>query len=145
MIVREARPDDAAEWARMRNLLMPSDDHPGEIAEFFARGWTSPTAVFVLDRGDGTLAGFVEAGTRPYAEGCDTTPVGYLEMWWIDEDVRRRGHGASLVRVAEEWARSQGCREMASDTQLDNDRSFAAHRALGYEEVERIICFRRTL
>lgn len=145
MHIREAVPEDATEWLRMRNGLIPSDDHAHEIPEFFAGTWPAPFAVFVADRGDGSLAGFVEVGTRPYAERCATSPVGYLEMWFVDPDMRRQGVGAQLVRVAEEWARSNGCREMASDTQLDNDVSFDAHSALGYEEVERIICFRRTL
>jgi hypothetical protein len=34
---------------------------------------------------------------------------------------------------------------MASDTELHNDVSLKAHTALGYEEVERQICFRKRL
>jgi aminoglycoside 6'-N-acetyltransferase I len=34
---------------------------------------------------------------------------------------------------------------MASDCEIDNAVSFRAHTALGYEEVERIICFRKAL
>jgi hypothetical protein len=35
--------------------------------------------------------------------------------------------------------------EIASDTELENADSLAAHRALGYDLVERIACFRRSL
>jgi aminoglycoside 6'-N-acetyltransferase I len=38
-----------------------------------------------------------------------------------------------------------GYTEIASDAELDNAAGIAAHRALGYEEVERIVCFRRSL
>ncbi len=145
MFVREARPEDATEWLRMRNALVESEDHAQEIPEFFANNWPEPFAVFVVDRGNGSLAGFVEVGTRPYAEGCDSSPVGYLEMWFVDEDVRRAGVGAMLVRAAEDWARSAGCAEMASDALIDNEVSFHAHHALGYTEVERIVCFRKKL
>lgn len=142
--IREARPADLHEWTRMRNALVPSEDHEHELKDFFAAR-APMLATFVADRGDGSLCGFVEAGTRAYAEGCESSPVGYLEMWFVDEDVRRSGVGAALVRAAEDWARSIGCREMASDALLDNSVSHDAHRALGYEEVERIVCFRRTL
>jgi aminoglycoside 6'-N-acetyltransferase I len=40
------------------------------------------------------------------------------------------------------WARGRGCTEFAADALLDNEVSHAAHRALGFEEVERIVCFR---
>jgi aminoglycoside 6'-N-acetyltransferase I len=63
----------------------------------------------------------------------------------VVEPLRRTGIGAQLVRTAEEWARAQGCTEMASDTWLDNTLSQQAHAALGYEEVERLVHFRKSL
>lgn len=81
---------------------------------------------------------------RTYAEGCRISPVPYIEGRSVD-DMRRSGLGGCLVQVAEDWARSKGFSEMASDTQLDNEVSQQAHQALGYEEVERIVCFRKEL
>lgn len=112
------------------------------MREFRAR---SDADVFVIDRGEGSLAGFVEAASRPYADGCDTSPVGYVEAWYVDEDVRRQGYGRALLEAAEGWAVRQGYQEMASDALLGNLTSHAAHRASGYEEVERIVQFRKVL
>ena len=92
-----------------------------------------------------TIVGFAELSLRPYAEGCATTPVAFLEGWFVVPRVRGRGAGRALVSAAEAWARTRGCREMASDTTLDNTSSAAAHAALGFEEVEQIRCFRKTL
>jgi aminoglycoside 6'-N-acetyltransferase I len=119
-----------------------ADELAKGMQEFLAR---SDGAVFVVDRGDGTLGGFVEAGSRPYAEGCDTSPVGYVEAWYVDEDLRRKGNGRALLGAAEDWARAQGYREMASDALLDNVTSHRAHQASGYAEVERLVTFRKTL
>jgi len=47
------------------------------------------------------------------------------------------------VQAAEAWARKQGLKEIASDTQIDNTVSIQAHKVLGYEEVERLVCFRK--
>lgn len=33
--------------------------------------------------------------------------------------------------------------ELASDALLENTASHAMHRALGFEEAERVVCFRR--
>ena len=133
----------------MRTSLYSNPD-PREIDDWFdaAEGGGTPrvgVAVMVADRGDGSLAGFVEIGSRNYAEGCDTTPVAYLEGWYVDRDVRRTGLGARLLEAAEAWALEHGFSEMASDTELDNGISLRAHLALGFEEVERQICFRKRL
>jgi aminoglycoside 6'-N-acetyltransferase I len=101
--------------------------------------------VFVSLRGDGSVSGFVEVGARPYADGCETSPVGYIEAWFVDPDVRRMRHGQALLAAAEEWARERGYREMASDAVIDNTVSHAAHRKAGYEEVERVVQFRKSL
>lgn len=112
------------------------------MREFRERG---DATVFVAERDDGSLAGFVEVGARPYADGCDTSPVGYIEAWYVDPDVRRRGFGRALLAAAEQWAHDRGYREMASDSSLDNVISHAAHRRAGYEEVDRVMQFRKTL
>jgi aminoglycoside 6'-N-acetyltransferase I len=49
------------------------------------------------------------------------------------------------VAAAEAWARAQGCREFASDALADNMVSARAHRALGFDEVATIRCFRKAL
>ena len=69
----------------------------------------------------------------------------YVEGWWVDADARRQGVGAALVRAAEAWSRERGFTEMASDVLLDNDGSHAAHRALGFAEVERVVLYRKAL
>ena len=149
MEIRPVRRDDRAEWSRMRARLYRDPD-PREIDDWFDVAGKDGThlvgvAVFVVDRGDGSLAGFVEIGSRRYAEGCVTTPVAFLEGWYVDADVRRTGLGSRLIRAAEAWAVAHGYREMASDAELDNDVSLQAHLRLGYEEVERQICFRKRL
>jgi aminoglycoside 6'-N-acetyltransferase I len=127
--VRAYRDSDWDEWLRMNVALFP-EYAPEELAKGMQ---------------EGSLAGFVEAGSRPYADGCDTSPVGYVEAWYVDDDLRRQGYGRALLEAAENWARGQGYLEMASDALLDNHTSHAAHRASGYEEVERIVQFRKVL
>ena len=149
MDIRPVKQSDQEEWGRMRSSLY-SDPDSQEIEDWFDAKESGGTchvgvAVIVADRGDGRLAGFVEIRSRTYAEGCETTPVAYLEGWYVDPDVRLTGLGASLVQAAETWALQHGFSEMASDTELDNDISLQAHIALGFEEVERQICFMKRL
>ena len=56
-----------------------------------------------------------------------------------------QGVARALVESVAQWARSAGCAELASDSLLDNPLAHAAHRALGFEETERVVYFRRAL
>jgi len=108
----------------------------------------SDSVVLVVPRAEGTdtgLAGFAEVGTRVVAESCETSSVAYLEGWYVDADMRRQGVGAALVRAAEDWARANGFREFASDTEIGNATSQRAHAALGFTEVERLVIYRKVL
>ena len=145
MEIREYESSDLREWLRMRRALWPEIAEVDEAND--AAAWLAwPNAVvLVAERPGGGLAGFAELATRPYAEGCDTSPVAYLEGWYVDPDVRRRGVGAALLRAGESWARARGYREMASNALLDNVASHQAHEALGFSEVERTVHFRKDL
>ena len=145
--VRPVKPGDKTDWARMRRLLFPDFDPP-EIDKFFENGGFpgfANSTVFVAENADGALVGFAEATARPYAEGCLTTPVAYLEAWFVDEAARQSRIGAALVAAVENWARENGMKEIASDALPENTISLKAHAALGFREIERIVCMAKKL
>ena len=146
MRIRPAQPADSDAWFRLRDALWPdsSHDHRAEIAAYLAEPRDS-CACYVAELPDDGVVGFVEVGGRGYAEGCLSSPVGYLEGIFVLAEYRFTGVGRRLVDEAEQWARDRGCTEMASDRELANEPSGAFHQALGYEEVERIVCFRKAL
>lgn len=144
--LRAVRESDGGEWLRLRLGLWPEtsvEDHRRAMDEILSDPERQETIVAV--RPDGGLAGFIELRVRPYADGVSTRPVGYIEGWYLDPDVRRQGIGRRLVELGEAWARARQCVHMASDCALSNDGSRSAHLALGYEESERLIHFRKRL
>jgi len=145
IIIRRVTYEDKPDWLRMRQALWP--DHTAEEFKLQSEEILNDPMqpVFVVERLDGRLGGFIEAGTRKYGEGCESSPIGYIEGWYVDEDLRAQGIGKTLVNTAEEWARSQGLTEMGSDTWLDNEVSIQAHLKMGYEEVERLVHFAKKL
>jgi aminoglycoside 6'-N-acetyltransferase I len=120
----------------------PDEQQVREMEEILA---SDPEEVFFAERPEGGLCAFLEASLRSRANGCDSTPVGYIEGWYVDDNVRRQGVGRELVQAAEAWARSRGCRQMASDAELWNNVSHRAHGALGYEETVRLVLFKKDL
>ncbi len=145
IIIRRATPEDKPDWLRMRLLLWIYSTAPEFEPELDTILSDPGQAVFIASTLDDRRVGFVEAGTRTYGEGCETSPVGYVEGWYVDEDLRGLGIGTRLVEAAEEWARQKGYQEMASDTWLDNEASIYTHLKMGYEEVERLVHFVKRL
>ncbi|HET6569183.1 MAG TPA: GNAT family N-acetyltransferase [Rhodothermales bacterium] len=150
MHIRPVGPNDRNDWLRMRSALWP-DEPETDLArqtDAFLQG-AGPessllTAVFVSEAVPGRLTGFVELFVRNLAEGC-TGPTPYVEGWYVDPNARGSGVGRALMNAAEAWAREHRFTEIASDTPLENETSQHAHRALGFEEVERIVHFRKAL
>lgn len=143
--IRRASQEDKPDWLQMRQKLWP--EAPLEYLTFdldekLANG---DYAVFIAFGADGQAVAFIETGLRDHGEGCETSPVGYIEAWYVDEQIRGQKIGRELVHNAEQWAREKGCFEMASDTWLDNEASISAHLKLGYEEVERLVHFVKRL
>jgi len=146
MEICKATPADVEAWLALRSALWPDtteERHRTEIAETLARPVAA--AAFLAGEAGAPPVGFVEVSLRRWAEGCESSPVGYLEGWYVDPNARGQRIGGALVGAAEAWARERGCTEMASDTELGNAVSHAAHGWLGYEVVAKLVCFRKRL
>jgi aminoglycoside 6'-N-acetyltransferase I len=149
--IRPAEIRDCTEIARLHLLLWPECELAEEKRQIemllsTGRSGTLPAAVFVAEATDGALVGFLEAGLRSHADGCDVSrPVGFVEGWFVKQKYRKLGLGRALMLSAENWARQQNAIEMASDALITEERSHRAHCALGFEVVDRCVHFRKSL
>ncbi|QSX78416.1 aminoglycoside 6'-N-acetyltransferase [Agrilutibacter solisilvae] len=146
-IVR-AGADEAGGWSTLRAALWPHEDparHAADIRQVLGRGDTA-VGFLALDVDDARTLGFAEATLRSdYVNGCESSPVGFLEGWYVLPDARSRGIGRALVAAVEDWARQRGCTELASDAPLENVDAQRAHQACGFDEAERVIYFHKRL
>ncbi len=143
--IREIVESDRADWVRLREALWPGSlsDHDEETRKHFDTRAKAPI-IFVAEA-DGRLVGFLELDYRKYAPGCRSSPVPFIEGWYVEPRLQRRGIGRALIEAAEACARAAGHHEIASDAEIENAGGVAAHLALGFEEVERVVYFRRSL
>jgi aminoglycoside 6'-N-acetyltransferase I len=148
--IRLAQLSDRDQLVRLHEALWPktsAEEHARELTLILEgkAPVTMPLIILVAEASD-RIAGFLEVDLRSHADGCNPIrPVGYIEGWYVAENHRHRGIGRRLLAAAEDWARSQGCVEIASDTWVDNDLSQRVHEALGYEVVDRCVHYRKTL
>jgi aminoglycoside 6'-N-acetyltransferase I len=110
MKIRPATKADAEAWLAMRMALWPdanADDLRLEVARYYvAHGEPLlPHCVFVAED-HGKIVGMLELSLRPYVDGCDSSPVPFIEGWYVAEDARRTGVGG-----AHEGGRAMGAGE----------------------------------
>lgn len=145
MVIREIVESDRSQWVQLREALWPGSlaDHDEETRTFFEKRLKTPV-VFVAEAKD-RLVGFLELDFRKYAPGCTSSPVAFIEGWYVEPASQGQGVGRALIDAAEAYARAAGHHEIASDADIENVEGIAAHIAVGFEEIERIVCFRRSL
>jgi aminoglycoside 6'-N-acetyltransferase I len=120
--IRQAKPTDRDNLARLREALWPETlamEHARELEPILAGETPGSMALvnFVAETADGRLFGFADVDLHSHADGCNPArPAGYLEGWYVVDGARHGGIGRRLLSTAEDWARSHGCVEMASDT-----------------------------
>lgn len=144
MEIRRAVPADSMMLGHLAGCLWAHD--PAELAASFADLTASDEAACFLAYEGETAIGFAQCQLRhDYVEGCVTSPVGFLEGIYVMEDKRCHGVAQALLCACEDWARSVGCTEFASDCEIDNHDSLAWHLKAGFEEVNRTIWFAKKL
>lgn len=145
--VRRATEEDLDAWASLRHKLWPHlslEGHRTEIVDALAEPET--LVAFLCVSATGNAIGLAEASVRSdYVNGCETSPVAFLEGIVVDPSFPRQGVAASLVAAVTDWAKDEGLSELASDAEIHNTVSHAMHAALGFEETQRVVYFRKSL
>ncbi|MBB4566164.1 aminoglycoside 6'-N-acetyltransferase [Rhizobium leucaenae] len=146
MRIEEASAEYLDVWSRLCAELWPENPieyHRAELMQFLSK--EGAIAYLACDQA-GDVVGFAEATLRhDYVNGCETSPVLFLEGIYVLPEHRRQGVARSLCDAVAAWGRAAGCHEFGSDALLDNVTSHAFHAALGFEETERVVYFRKPL
>lgn len=142
--LQEVNRDNKSDWLGLREQLWPTTTTEGHTEEI----------EIILEEEDYTCmlaydganpVGFIEFSIHNRAVGCDSKNVGYLEGWFVLPDYRGKGVGKILMNAMESWAKAQGCKEIASDCEVSNDTSCAAHTALGFEKIGELVHFKKQI
>ena len=144
-MIKEATLQEAKEAANLALLLWPGHKFEEFIQEMEHLISQSDSEVFLAYH-DNEAIGLAQCQLRyDYVEGTSSSPVGYLEGLFVKEEFRKQGFAKKLVNACEKWTKAKGCREFASDCELENKESLSMHLKLGFSEANRIICFKKDL
>ncbi len=127
---------------KLMQKLWPEDS----IEELKEEFYTSNEESFLYHTSEDGTIGFIQLSLRhDYVEGCDTSPVAYIEGIYVEEQYRRQGIALELLEFAENWGKKRNCTELASDCELENALSIKFHKGTDFEEVNRLVCFKKKL
>jgi aminoglycoside 6'-N-acetyltransferase I len=102
-------------------------------------------AIYLAKEGEEHIAFIHTSIRRDYVEGADEMPVAYVEAIYVKPAFQKRGIARDLISAAEKWAMQKGLKQIGSDTDTTNPPSIEFHKAVGFTEVERIVCFIKNL
>ncbi|MEI7584938.1 aminoglycoside 6'-N-acetyltransferase [Runella sp.] len=106
----------------------------------------SENEICYLAKEQENYVGFIHVSMRTdYVEGANDFLVAYLEGLYVKPEYQQRGIGHQLVNAGAEWGQKKGCKQFASDSELNNQMSIDFHKKIGFSEVNRIVCFIKEL
>lgn len=144
-MIKKANINDVETIASLA-ILMWKQHTIQDLIDEFSNIISTGKAQFFLKYYKDIPIGFAQCQLRyDYVEGTNSSPVGYLEGIFVKESYRNKGYAKELLAACETWATERGCREFASDCEINNINSFRFHKAVDFIEANRIICFTKTL
>ncbi len=127
-------------------VLLWTNQSVYSLEKEFKRNLLKGNTQFFLKYDRDVPVGFAQCQLRhDYVEGTKTSPVGYLEGIFVKEEFRHKGYAKSLLEECKKWAKENRCIEFASDCEITNEKSIRFHKAAGFTEANRIICFTQYL
>ncbi|MEL7331319.1 MAG: aminoglycoside 6'-N-acetyltransferase [Cyanobacteria bacterium J06560_2] len=150
--ITEVTDADLSEWVALALKLWPdeADDEQkahDEMAAELKGILQSPrdTGFLLRDRTNTPIAFINLSICYEYVPGATRFPVAYVEGLYVEAKNRRQGIAAHLMKRAEAWALTNGCTQMGSDVLIENEESCQFHTQVGFQEVERVVCFIKDL
>ncbi len=136
---------DVDAWRAMREDLYDGVDEAFNEFEMGLILASSDRACLLVRAPNDEAVGFIEVSLRNVVDGCLGGPVGYVEGIYLVPSWRGLGLGPGMIEAVGEWFRSQGCRDMATDAELENTDAQEFWSDLGFEETWRIVQYRKSL
>lgn len=151
LLVRPARPDDAAEAARLwlalqeeqgalQEAFVPSEDAPRRWANDF-EAWVRADDVRCLRVAvrEGRIVGLASAAPWYPAPIYRASEEVFMTDLYVDPEARRQGVGRALVEDVLRWARERGATRVRLRVASGNAGADAFWAALGAEPLSRTL------
>lgn len=145
-MIEQVSKENIAFYAQMAHQLWPEGELEEHLQELLELLHSDSQACFLYKTPTGKYIGFIQLSLRSdYVEGCETSPVAYVEGIFVAEPYRKTGIAREMIAAGEKWGKEKGCQEIASDAIISNELSIQFHKAVGFTEANRIVCFAKQI
>ncbi|WP_425390665.1 aminoglycoside 6'-N-acetyltransferase [Ekhidna sp.] len=145
MTIEEISKDNVSDLAQLVLYLWPECNYKEEFQNGLKILKSKNETAFIA-KNHGIYLGFIQLSLRhEYVEGTSSSPVLYMEGIYVDPSHRKEGIAKKLVEKAQLWGKTNGCTEMASDSFISNKNSIDFHQSVGFEEVSRLVTFKKKI
>jgi len=129
------------EFVELTLLLFPQDTLE-EMYDIYRKSFAKGNELGILYEKDNRFVGCMHLAIRSdYVNGTDTSPVLFVEAIYVLPEYRGQNIGREFIEYATDYAKQKGIKQLASDCFMDNIMSENFHKACGFIEKERVICF----
>lgn len=80
-----------------------------------------------------------------YIEGSYNSPTGYLEGIYVEPEFRKLGIAREFMKIGENWCKRNNCKQIGSDTWLNDLESRNFHKKVGFWEEEEVVHFLKNI
>lgn len=140
MDIRAVESSDLDAWADLRQALWPELEREQALSECRAI-LNSDTEIAFIAWLEQRPVGLIEGQLRRSQDQL----YGHVEGWYVATEARGSGTGKALMSALSNWFLHRHIGTVFSDTNPDYPLSPAAHQAAGFEEVGRILIYRKRL
>lgn len=140
-MIRSVTLDNLHLWSSFASQVWSTDEL--QLREQFILGKFPYEFLYYSE--DKPLAWISLSLRKDYVEGCHTSPVAYIEGIMVCSQDRHKGIASQLIAFAEEWARSMGACQLASNADVENISSQQFHLQNGFREVCRTVHYVRDI
>jgi aminoglycoside 6'-N-acetyltransferase I len=145
LTIDEVSEEDISRLTEMVIKLWPDCNYEEEFVNCLKIKESINQTIFIAKEED-AYAGFIQLAIRTeYVEGTITSPIVYIEGLYVEPNYRKQGIANRLVKKAEVWGLAKSCSEIASDAELNNIDSIEFHKSIGFKEINRLVCFSKTI
>lgn len=95
------------------------------------------SSTYLLAEEDGRAVGVMQL--RWGLSTWSAAPYGYIEDFFVVEDMRRKGIGKAMLEMACHLARERGCMELSLDVRQDNEKARRFYAKNGFREEGSIL------
>ena len=132
-------------WVNLGIKLWPDHSYEAIKSEFEGILESDKQTGFMYFQ-DGGAIGFANASIRSdYVAGSKSSPTGYFEGIYVEPEHRKTRIASKLLETCENWLKMRGCKQIASDAEIDNTTSHSFHSKLGFKEVNRVVTYIKSI